>query len=225
MPSSNAAAAAAVTGSSLIFHAEDHSYWTAPGRNGGQRIPSVTQILKAVGVSEDFDAIEAMRPGVIGFRRDLGTAVHVDAHAFDDDDLDVATVDPRVRPYLEAWIHWRGNFGAVPLQRERRVYHPVYRYCGTLDGIFDVDGRRVLIDIKIGDPTDAGAQFQTAAYQAAFEAEHPGEGIDARWSIQLTPDCGIPYRVEPYTDWTDFRKFQAFLTTYWEQAARRRHAS
>lgn len=224
MPSSETATAALVTGSSLIFHDEDHSYWTPPGRTGGRRIPSVTQILKAVGVCEDFDAIEAMRPGVIEFRRHLGTAVHVDAHAFDDGALLIDTVDPRVLPYLQAWITWRENFDAQPLQRERRVYHPGHGYCGTLDGIFDIGGKRVLIDIKIGDPTAAGAQFQTAAYQAAYCAEHPNERIDERLSIQLTPELSVPYRVEPYRDWSDFRTFQAFITTYWQQAARRRRA-
>lgn len=212
----------ALTGQDLVFHAEDHSYWTPPGRNGGHRIPSVTQVLKAVRVSEDFDAIEAMRPGVIAFRRELGTAVHIDAHAFDDNDLDMATVDPRVAPYLKAWIEWRLNFHAMPIGRERRVYHPGYGYCGTLDGIFDVDGRKVLVDIKIGDPDSAAARFQTAAYAEAYIREHPEEQIDERWSVQLQPEHAVPYRVHRYTDWTDFRKFQSFLVTYWEQAERRR---
>lgn len=214
--------APAVTGRDLIFCEQDHTYWTPPGRNGGRQVINVTSVLKATGISADFDAIEAMRPGVMNFRRDLGTAVHVDAHAYDDDDLNLDTVDSRVRPYLQAWIEWRYNFRATPLQRERRVYHPTHQYCGTLDGIFDIEGKRVLVDIKIGDPDDAGAPFQTAAYQAAYLAEHPDERIDQRMSVQLTPDNGIPYRVHPYADWNDFRRFQAFLTTYWAQAARRR---
>lgn len=212
----------ALTGGALIFYPESHEYYTPPGREGGRLIPSVTQILRAVRVSEDFDAIERARPGVVTFARDLGTAVHADAHAFDDQDLDVATVDPRVRPYLDAWIAWRENYGAVPLQRERRLYHPLHGYCGTLDGIFDIGGKTVLVDIKTGDPESAGARFQTAAYQAAYSAEYPEVPITERWSVQLTPLNGVPYRITPYRDWTDFQKFTAFLTTYWAQAARRR---
>lgn len=214
----------AVSGATLVFYEEPHEYWTPPGRHGGRLVPSVTQILKAVGVSVDFDALEAMRPGVIDFRRHLGTAVHTDAHAYDDNDLDLDSVDARVLPFLNAWITWRENFVATPLQRERRVFHPVYQYCGTLDGIFDIGAKRVLVDIKTGDPESAGARFQTAAYQAAYLAEHPDERLDERWSLQLTPEHAVPYRITPYRDWTDFRKFQAFLTTYWEQAARRRNA-
>jgi hypothetical protein len=212
----------ALTGGALIFYPESHAYYTPPGREGGRRIPSVTQILRAVGVSEDFDAIERSRPGVVTFARDLGTAVHADAHAYDDADLDHETVDPRVRPYLDAWITWRAKSGAVPLQRERRLYHPVHGYCGTLDGVFDLGGQIVLVDIKTGDPVAAGAAFQTAAYEAAYLAEHPNARIHERWSVQLTPEHRVPYRIHQHGDWTDFQKFTAFVTTYWAQAARRR---
>jgi hypothetical protein len=212
----------ALTGGALIFYPESHAYYTPPGREGGRRIPSVTQILRAVGVSEDFDAIERSRPGVVTFARDLGTAVHADAHAYDDADLDHETVDPRVRPYLDAWIAWRDNYNAVPLHRERRVYHAAHQYCGTLDGIFDIGGQIVLVDVKTGDPLAAGAAYQTAAYEAAHQAEYPDLRIHERWSVQLTPENGVPYRITRYQDWTDFRKFQAFVTTYWAQAARRR---
>lgn len=223
MPSSEAVTA--ITGRTLIFHEDDHSYWTPPGRTGGRQIPSVTQIIKAVRVSEDFDAIEAMRPGVITARRDLGSAVHIDAHSYDDEDLDLDTVDDRVRPYLDAWIAWRENFHAEPQQRERRVYHPVYGYCGTLDGIFTIGGKNVLIDLKTGSPESAGAHLQTSAYQAAYAAEHPDTPIHERWSVELCPERSMPYRVVNYTlraeGWRDWSKFQACLVVYWEQAARR----
>lgn len=211
-----------VTGADLVFYADGHEYWTPPGRIGGHQVVNVTTILRATGISEDFDAVERMRPGVVTFARDLGTAVHADCHALDDDDLDWTTVDDRVTPYVQAWATWRENYAATPLQRERRVYHPTFGYCGTLDGIFAIGGKQVLVDMKTGDPESAGAQFQTAAYEAAYLAEHPGERIDERWSVQLTPESAVPYRITPYRDWADFRKFTAFLTTYWEQAARRR---
>lgn len=213
-----------MTGADLIFEASDHTYWMPPGRDGGQQVPNVTTILKAVGVSSNFQHVPS---GTLEFRRQLGTAVHVDCHALDDDDLDWMTVDARVEPYVRAWATFRDNKGLVPMQRERRVYHPRFRYCGTLDGVFTFafdrdDPRCVLIDIKIGDPDDAGAQFQTAAYAAAYLAEFPAERIDARWSVQLCPELATPYRVCEYESYLDFLKFQAFLTTFHEQPARRR---
>lgn len=206
----------------LLFEESVHIYRLKDGRV----VPSVTQILGAVGVAADFEAIGAMRSGLadqIEERRNLGAAVHQDAHAYDDDDLDRHTVDARVEPYLQAWITFRANHGVRPLARERVVFDPVHFYCGTLDGVFlTPEGRTVLIDIKIGDPKDAAADLQTSAYEAAWRLEHHDEPIHERWAVQLLPGRSVPYNITPYTDWRDFAKFKACVTVFHEQAARRR---
>lgn len=212
-----------MTSAALAFDPTFHEYRLPDGR----QVPSVTQILSAVGVSTDFEGLMAMSAEMsrqIEARRQLGTAVHIDCHAYDDDDLVWETVDPRVLPFVRAWETFRINTGLTPLTRERKVFNPTHFYCGTLDGIFlDPRERRVLVDIKIGDPEDAGGRFQTAAYEAAFAAEHPDEPINERWCVQLVPERkGMPYRVTPYTDWRDFPAFAAFVTTYVNQSARRR---
>lgn len=214
--------AAAFTSADIAFSPELHEYRLI---RDGRLVPSVTQILSAVGISVDFAAL-ASRSGHLSAQietaRQLGTAVHADCHALDDDDLDWETIDPRVEPYVRAWATFRVNKRLMPLTRERRVFHPDAFYCGTLDGVFlDEDGRRILIDVKTGNPEDSGCRFQTAAYEAAWLLEHPDETILERWAVQLTPECTVPYRITPYPDWRDFRVFQAFVTTYQHQASRR----
>lgn len=209
-----------LTGRDLTFHPESHTYV----RPDGVIVPSVTQILRATGIGTDYEAIPGLSALDLELRRQLGTAVHADIHSYDDDDLDLTTVDPRVRPYLDAWITCRNSLGLVGLIHERIVYDPDLEACGTLDGIVRVrDERSVLIDLKIGDPVDAAAQYQTAAYEVLWRAEHPNDApIDERWAVQLTPDLAIPYRITPYTDWRDQQMFRAFVTTYYAQAARRK---
>jgi hypothetical protein len=203
-----------VTATVLRFDPTLHEYRTPDG----QLVPSVTQILKAVGVAVDFDELRASSArlgAAIDLKREIGTALHADAHAFDDDDLDWSTVDPRVEPYVRAWATFRENTRLVPVTRERRVFHPTLGYAGTLDGIFEQpNGRLVLADIKTGDPTASGCAYQTAAYLAAY-----------RWGVQLTPERRVPYRIFPYEAFDDFAKFQSFVTTYHCQAARRRTAA
>ena len=201
----------------IAFDAGAHVY-SLPD---GTRVPSVTQILRATGVSTDFAVLPNRE--AIERKRDIGIAVHSDAHAFDDGDLDWRTVHPDVLPYVEAWAIFREQKKLAPLVRERAVWHPVLRYAGTLDGIFEQPGRPVpvLIDIKCGDPQAAAAQYQTEAYRAAYASAHPGFAAVERWSVQLTPERRVPYVITPYTDWQDAEVWRAIVTTYFAAAGRR----
>jgi hypothetical protein len=215
----------AAQASPITFDAERHEY----RRGDGQIVPSVTQVLHGVGIATDFEAIGSRSPRLaeaIEYRRALGTAAHADCHAFDDDDLDWLKVDERVRPYVQAWVVFRENTGLRPVARERRLFHPSLFYAGTLDGVFvNPGGALVLVDIKLGDPQDAGAAYQTAAYEAAFLVDHPDMEIAARWAVRLQPERRIPYDITNYSArldaWRDFQVFQAALSVYAAQAARR----
>lgn len=219
--------ATSFTAADLSFQAEPHTYFLP----GGLRVPSVTQILEAVGVSVDFEDIATRSTWIasrIEFKRRLGTAVHADCHAYDDDDLEFSLVHPDVLPFVRAWGVCRDNLRLHPVARERRVFHRGCFYCGTLDGIFETpDGKRILIDIKTGDPESAAAHLQTAAYEAAYILDHQLETIDERWSVQLIPERKAqPYQITNYSarpdSWRDFAKFQACVTAYFEQPAQRR---
>lgn len=210
-----------MTGAALLFNAERHEY-RRPDRD--VVVPSVTQILRACGISTDFEALP--NQDAIARKRDIGTAVHADAHAYDDDDLDRATVHPDVEPYLAAWVTFRLNTGITPVARERRLFHDAMNYAGTMDGIFRTrDGQKVLIDIKTGDPESAGARYQLAAYLLAYLVEHPDADLIERWSVQLTPGHRMPYRVTRYDDWRDVETWRAIVATYYAQPERRRTAA
>lgn len=203
-----------MSGTALTFTPETHEY-----RLDGRLVPSVTTILRAVGISADFEALRTMgreKRAAIDYKRDVGLALHADSHALDDEDLDWADVHEEVAPYLHAYETLKANKGLIPLTRERRVYHAGLRYCGTLDGIFSTPlGKFVLLDLKLGDPDDSGCRYQTAAYELAYRSEHPDARIDERWGVQLDPALEVPYRISPYTDWRDAQAWQAFVTTFY----------
>lgn len=225
----------ALRAADLLFDEATHTSKTPDGR----AVPHVTHILAAVGVSTDFEALGSMSRDLaetIAYRRALGSAVHADLHAYDDDDLDLQHLaDSPTRPYVEAWATFRRHLRLTPVSRERRIFNPRDWYTGKYDGIFIQDGdwtRRILIDTKIGDPEDSGCRFQLAAYAGAHLLEHPDQPIHERWGVQLAPEKPRnPYVLFPYTTtglypdhWHDYRKFQCFCVTYREQAARRRAA-
>ena len=218
-----------MTAAAIVFDPDTHTSRTPDGRD----VPHVTTVLKAVGLTTNYGELGAISARVaenILVARARGDAMHADCHAYDDDDLVWDSVDPMVRPYVAAWATCRENMGLVPVVRERQVYHPLYHYTGIMDGIFArtnmPDDWRVLLDLKSGDPDDAAAHLQTAAYEGAYLAEHPNARIDERWAVWLRPGLRVPYRTINYTArpeaYLDFRKFTAALTTYNEQPARRR---
>jgi hypothetical protein len=68
------AATGVLSAADLAFEPTVHEY-----RVGGQRVPSVTEILKAVGVSVDFDELadrSARTADAIATKRALGHALH-----------------------------------------------------------------------------------------------------------------------------------------------------
>lgn len=198
----------------------------------GRDVPHVTRVLAESGVSTDFEEVMQVSRRVrahVEDRRELGTVVHRDCHAYDDDDLVWDTLDPRSRPYVEAWATCRKNLGLVPVHRERQVFHVSAEYTGIFDGLYDYQPglltKRILIDLKIGCAKAAAADLQLAAYAAAYLAENPDERIDDRWSVELRPEQQVPYNVTAYGRFwrEDFREFEHCLAVYRQQQIRGRH--
>lgn len=161
----------------------------------GRRVLSVTQILALAGKT-DYSRI---RTETLYRKGRIGTAAHLAAHFFDEGDLIEASVDPVVAPYIDAWRLFREQRRFVPECLETVVFSREYGYIGRLDRVGLVDGRRrILIDIKTGDPDAARADLQEVAYELALIEEFPEFGVTLlpRWSVQLFPSC--KYRVVEY---------------------------
>lgn len=204
----------------------------------GHEVPHVTGILKSVGVSLDFEQL--VRDGIIkastlDYQRELGRAVHMATHYYDEGSLIPDTVSAPVEERLQKWIDWRARTGFTPILLETALWHPVVCVAGMNDraGYFrHYQGHSpddlITVDIKLGDPEDAGARWQTAAYQEflAFALEHyPGFDANAlrlrpRYSVELPAEGRAkqhPYPNHP----SDWRDFQHFVTTYRRQHCRR----
>lgn len=177
----------------------------------GVQVPSVTQVIRLNGLSDDFAGV---RKDILDRARDLGIAVHAATHYYDEGSLAWQSVSDEVQPYLAAWIQFCEERRVQIDEMEQRLGHDLYRYAGTIDRIITADTargrRRVLLDIKTGDPKAAGANYQTAAYVELYRHAH-SEIIPDRWSVQLHPDRAIPYTVTDYRETRDWRVFRSAL--------------
>lgn len=180
----------------LSFEKETHTY-----RIGGQVWPSVTQVLDPL---QQLDGIPA---DVLAAAAAFGTNVHAACHLDNLGELDEATLDTALLPYLTAWRKFQSDVGLVILASEKRVMHGGLRYAGTLDVVGLVRDARELIDIKSTAAIPRTAGPQTAAY-----AEALGEPRIRRRVVQLRSDG--TYRTERLTDRGDFNLFISALNLW-----------
>lgn len=222
---------AAATG--IRFDAGPHRYSA-----GATELPGVTTVLKQTGVSMDFERLVVegkLTAEELEEKRALGQAVHAACHYYDEGTLVAGSVDARVEPGLQAWISFRADTGFTPALYETVLWHPGLMFAGTPDrfGLFHNFAQarpRDLhnVDIKLGDPEDAGAEWQTAAYAAllaiSLSMRSPWYsalvGALPTYSVQLLPTGR--YKLHRYDDTLRrFSEFCSFLTTFRRQHARR----
>ena len=161
--------------SELVFSEEDHSYRL----RSGERLESVTSILKAEGIQQ-----YGPRNSAADFAMQVGTWVHQAIAWFEHGTLDESTLSEGIAPYLESFKAFKKATGFEPLLPliETPMWHPNWRYSGTPDLPGRIGDRFVLADLKSG-AKRAGDTVQIAAYGdlvqcsvVGFEAIFP-EGI------------------------------------------------
>jgi hypothetical protein len=125
------------------FIAEGHIYTDATVDGIGRRYESVTSILKAEGLIDTrfYD----------DWSRDRGSMIHLATHYDDMGELDEETLDPVIRPYLEAWRKFRKESGFVPEVIEVPMMSINYRYAGTPDRIGQLPGKITRAAVELHD--------------------------------------------------------------------------
>lgn len=185
----------------------------------GLEVPSVTQVI---GFLNNYSGIP---PAVMELARDRGDAVHFATALHDGNDLDVESLDPRIAPYLAAWIRFRFDIDFDPVHIEQRVVSLKHRYAGTLDrmGLIRCGSRAkaALVDIKCTAALPLSAGPQTAAYDLAARESVDGWPLRVqRYTVQLRPDG--TYRMTEHANPGDAGVFLSALNLHnW----RLKHAS
>lgn len=133
----------------VTFREEDHTYWS----EGGLEVPSVTGILKAVGLSKDFTSVD-------NFYRERGIAVHEAIQLYADNNLDEKSLDPVIVPYLEGAKRFLDTMKEKP--KAEVVYgNEPYWFAGTVDAEFP----ELIVDWKCSKSHDKVAELQGEGYK------------------------------------------------------------
>ena len=196
----------------MHFDQETHRYML-----GDRPMPSVTQVLAETGIIDTRFFTEDAR--------DRGTAVHLATQYLDEGDLDMESVDPAIRPYLDAWELAIDELGIRILEIEKRVWSSTYGYAGTLDRVATINDEKAIIDIKTGGKPGPATALQLAAYAEAYASGHDPDVVGGlrppvsyrRFAIWLRNDG--TYRPIEYTDRSDINVFRAAVAVWnWKES-------
>lgn len=173
----------------LTFDADTHTY-----KVGVETIPSVTQVLKELGLTRSYD-------GVDDFYRMRGTAVHKAIELHLRGTLDEQSVDPVCLPYFVAFKRFLQDRGDE-FESELPLYSQSLGCAGTIDLVQHIDDSSVIIyDAKCTESVDPGAELQLCAYQLLFE-QNSQKKVRGKFPLQLRKD-GSFVPPEKFKKWSD----------------------
>jgi len=178
---------------SLVFDQATHSY-----ERDGVRLPSVTQVLKSVGIidPDKYAPGAAMR----------GTVVHLACQFLDEDDLLESAVPEEIGGYLDAYRKFLAETGWTWTGIEVRMYHETLGYAGQIDRI----SQAAIVDLKSGAEEDWHA-LQLAGYLGMFQRPMSME----RYALHLRADGTYGLKQYPRKDFPrDWAVFQSALNIH-----------
>ena len=155
---------------------------------------SVTQILDLAGlVDSTWFTADAC---------DRGSALHKATQYLDEGTLYRDSVDSSIVDRFERYERFIAEVQPEILAIEEEVMNPALNYIGHLDRRLKINGREGILDLK---PSPAPWHpLQLAGYAGCFARPM------ARWGLYL---AGSNYKLVEYSDRSDWRTFQAALTT------------
>lgn len=172
----------------------------------GQRLPSVTTIIKCV---EDQSGLvhAAWKLGKEGkdyrseWKRaaEVGTAVHSLVELWmDDKDLPAdpaaayklnAEDGEKTKKAFKAFHTWATSTNLKAKHQETNLISEEYKFGGTMDGVFEINGKLALVDWKTSKGTYAGHVVQLAAYGLLVK-EHMGNIDGGYYLLRVCKDTG-----------------------------------
>jgi hypothetical protein len=120
-------------------------------------------------------------------------------------------IDKDMRPSVEAFKRWAESNDIEVLDSERILYSKEYDYCGTVDLVFNRDGKRYVADFKTSDTDKEWKKWYTGRVRARLEhllqcamydqalTEELGTPADSYMVIYITKEGKLHYFDVDYT--------------------------
>lgn len=188
----------------LKFEPTGHVY-TVDGRE----VPSVTQILAGVGLT-DFSRVN---PELLERSKDFGTKAHEATELSDKGKFDYFSESVEICSIVDAWDRFKKDVGFVPELIEKPLYSTKYGFAGTPDRIGLIGKDPAIVDIKTGVLLNV-AELQLEGYEILALESFYYEKVKKfrKISVQLLQDGS--YKMEEYSDRGARTAFLSCLNVY-----------
>ena len=127
--------------------------------------------------------------------RERGSAIHKAIQLYEEDDLDLESVDPNVMGYFDAYLKFKDEKKWRPMETELHVFDPVRGFAGTLDAIGYLKNRVTLVDYKTG-PLTRQVGIQLSGYAIGLKVAHSNTIVQGLVGVQLKHDG--TYKIKSY---------------------------
>lgn len=165
----------------------------------GKQLPSVTEVLRSVGIIDTAWCDQ--------WSRDKGSKLHRALELYDADGLDEEMLDPELAPYLVQWKAFLAASRAKITGVEQVIANALHGYAGMLDRRLLLYGSQdAVLDIKTN-TAPAWVGLQLAAYAACL-----GPKV-RRYSLALTK---TGFKLREHTDRADWPRFLEALQQHKE---------
>lgn len=154
----------------IEFIEETHTYLV-----NGMIVPSVSQILRSTLFSKQYEGVPKFR---LEQAAQFGTNVHKAIETDVTDDLSLVE-----KLCYDEWIKIK-NKNNISVIAQEQVVHYEDKYCGTFDGLFEIDGKIYLNDFKTTYKLDKEyLSWQLSFYKLAYENMYDKkiDGLVAVW--------------------------------------------
>jgi hypothetical protein len=112
-----------------------------------------------------------------------------DAEKHIGDNLPPESVD-KAENALLAFYQWRDAFQLTVLETEVALVSQEYGYGGTIDYVAEVNGARVIVDLKTSGGIYGDMWVQLAAYGELWKENHPDDPIAGYYILRIDKETG-----------------------------------
>lgn len=171
-----------------------------------REIPSVTQVL------EPLQELEGIPYTVLEVARTFGQHVHSACALMVKNELDWATLDTKLVPYVSAARDFIKDSGLVILRSEYSMCDSQLAIAGTLDIAGIIAKHFWILDWKSTSVMSRTVGLQLSGYELLYKPQMSAYRSAKRGGVQLRADG--TYRLYPYTDARDRSWFLSALNIW-----------